>query len=91
MTASGDADVTCDIDVVRPDGTSSVHQVDVVCFGGALKGSTTNVYLSAPILNFVGEANDPAGKWSVRVTLKDNIHHVSLPLKTSFTLIEEKV
>ena len=91
LTESGDADVTCDIDVVRPDGTSSVHQVDAVCFRGALRGPTTNVYLSAPILNFVGESNDPAGKWSVRVTLKDNIRHVSLPLKTSFTLVEEKV
>ena len=82
--------MTCDIDVVRPDGTSSVHQVDVVCFRGALRGSPTNVYLSAPILNFAGESNDPTGKWSVRVILKDNIRHVSLPLKTSFTLVEEK-
>ena len=91
LTESGEADVTCDIDVVKPNGTSSVHQVDVVCFRGALRGPTTNVYLSAPILNFVGESNDPIGKWSVRVTLKDNIRHVSLPLKTSFTLVDEKV
>jgi hypothetical protein len=90
LNENGDADVTCDIDVVKPDGTSSVHQVDVVCFRGALRGPPTNVYLSAPILNFVGESNDPAGKWSVRVTLKDNIRHVSLPLKTSFSLIDEK-
>jgi hypothetical protein len=90
LTEGGAADVTCDIDVVRPDGTSSVHQVDAVCFRGALRGPPTNVYLSAPILNFVGESNDPAGKWSVRVTLKDNVRHVSLPLKTSFTLVDEK-
>jgi hypothetical protein len=90
LTESGDADVTCDIDVVKPDGTSSVHQVDVVCFRGALGGPPKNVYLSAPILNFVGEANDPAGKWSIRVTLKDNIRRVSVPLKTSFTLVDEK-
>jgi hypothetical protein len=90
LTDSGVADVTCDIDVLRPDGTSSVHQVDAVCFRGALRGPPTNVYLSAPILNFVGESNDLAGKWSVRVTLKDNVRHVSLPLKTSFTLVDEK-
>jgi Flp pilus assembly protein TadG len=90
LTEKNLADVTCDIDVVRSDGTSSVHQVDAVCFRGELKGPATNVYLSAPILNFVGESNDPVGKWLVRVTLKDNIRHKSLPLKTSFTLIDEK-
>ena len=90
LSESGDADVTCDIDVMKPDGTSSVHQVDAVCFRGALKGPPTNVYLSAPILNFVGEANDPAGKWSVRVTVKDNIRHISLPLKATFSLIDRK-
>jgi Flp pilus assembly protein TadG len=91
LTESGAADVTCDIDVVKPDGTSSVHQVDAVCFRGELKGPATNVYLSAPILNFVGESNDPAGKWLVRVTLKDNIRHMSLPLRASFILIDERV
>jgi hypothetical protein len=90
LSESGDTDVTCDIDVVRPDGTSSVHQVDAVCFRGVLRGPPTNIYLSAPILNFVGESNDPAGKWSVRVTLKDNVRHVSLPLKTSFMLVDAK-
>jgi hypothetical protein len=90
LSESGNADVTCDIDVVKPDRTSSVHQVDAVCFRGALKGPPMNVYLSAPILNFVGEANDPAGKWSVRVTVKDNVRHVSVPLKATFSLIDEK-
>jgi hypothetical protein len=32
------ADVTCDIDVTRPDESSSVHQVNAVCFRGELKG-----------------------------------------------------
>jgi hypothetical protein len=90
LTEKDVADVTCDIDVVRPDGTASVHQVDAVCFRGQLKGPATNVYLSAPILDFVGETNDPAGEWLVRVTLKDDIRNVSLQLKTSFTLIDKK-
>ncbi len=38
LTETGEADVTCDIDVVRPDGSSSVHQIDAVCFRGQLKG-----------------------------------------------------
>jgi hypothetical protein len=80
------AEVTCDINVTRPNGTSSIHQVDAVCSRGELKGNPSNVYLSAPIIGFIGEPKDPAGKWVVGVTLKDNIRHVSVPLTTSFTL-----
>lgn len=90
LTAAGEADVTCDIDVIRPDGSSSVHQVGAVCFRGQLKGAVTNLYLSAPILDFVGEPKDPVGKWLVRITLRDNVRHVSLPLRTSFTLVDGK-
>jgi hypothetical protein len=90
LSSAGEADVTCDIDVVRPDGSSSVHQIDAVCFRGHVWGVPTNVYLSHPTLDFVGEPGDPAGKWLVRITLKDNVRHVSLPLKTSFTLVDDK-
>lgn len=82
---SGAADVTCDIEVVRPDGGSAVHNVNAVCFKGELKGPQ-NVHLGAPVIGLRGDAKDPAGKWLVHVTLKDNIRHVSLPLKTSFVL-----
>jgi hypothetical protein len=91
LTEKRIADVACDIDVIRADGSSSVHQTDAVCFHGELKGSATNVYLSAPILDFIGEENDPGGKWFVHVTLKDKNRHVSLPLKTSFILIDKTV
>ena len=80
------ANVTCDIDVTRLDGSSSVHQPNAVCFQGELKGRPSNMYLSAPILDVILYPGDPAGEWLVRVTLKDNVRHVSLPLKKSFTL-----
>ena len=86
LTSEGRADMTCDLDVTRPDGTSSIHQTDVVCFRGTIKGSPYNMYLSAPVIGFVGEASDPAGSWVVRVSLKDNVRNMVLPLKTSFTL-----
>jgi hypothetical protein len=90
LTETGEADVTCDIDVIRPDGSSSVHQVGAVCFRGQPKGNPTNVYLSAPILDFVGEPQDQTGKWLVRVTLKDNVRQISLPLQTSFVLVDDR-
>lgn len=79
-------DVTCDIDLVRPDGTSSIHQKDIACLRGKIGDSPYNVRLSAPVLQFTGEPKDPNGKWIVRVVLKDNQRGTALPLKTSFTL-----
>ncbi len=86
LNPSGNADITCDIDIAKPDGSSSLHQTDTVCFKGNLKGKPNYLYLSAPVIGFVGENGDPFGEWRVSVTLKDNIRHVSLPLKASFVL-----
>jgi hypothetical protein len=83
---AGQADISCDIDVIRPNGTTSTHQTDAVCFKGALKGDPHNMFLSTQAIGFVGDPSDPAGKWQFRITLKDNIRHVELPLKTSFVL-----
>ncbi|HYA37032.1 MAG TPA: hypothetical protein VEI74_01995 [Candidatus Methylomirabilis sp.] len=69
LNSAGEANVTCDIDVTRPDGTTSIHQVDAVCFKGVLKIDPHYTYLSAPVMEFVGDPGDPAGEWLVRVTL----------------------
>lgn len=86
LNDAGNADITCDIDLIKPDSTSALHQSDTVCFKGKLKGKPNYLYLSAPVIGFVGEKGDPFGDWRVNITLKDNIRHVSLPLKASFTL-----
>jgi hypothetical protein len=57
-----------------------------VCFQGETKGGPYNTYLAAPVLGFTGDAADPAGVWTVRVSLKDNVRSTVLPLKTSFIL-----
>jgi len=87
LNSAGEANITCDIDVTRPDGTTSTHQTDAGCFKGVLKTAPRYTYLSAPVLGFVGDPGDPAGEWLVRVTLKDNIGHVVVPLKSSFVLL----
>lgn len=86
LAPDGQVDITCDLDATRPDGTTSIHQTDVTCFRGTIKGSPYNMYLSAPVIGFVGEASDPTGTWIIRVSLKDNLRKTVLPLKTSFTL-----
>ncbi|MDD5471318.1 MAG: hypothetical protein PHP05_05315 [Sideroxydans sp.] len=82
----GVADITCDIDLRKPDGIASFQQTDATCFKGTLKGQPNYLYLSAPIIKFIGEQNDPYGVWQVSITLKDNVGHINLPLKTSFIL-----
>ena len=82
----GVVNVTCDIDVLKPDGTSQAHQADVVCLQGPMQGSRYNTRLAAPVIGFVGDPDDSLGEWTVRVTLKDNQRHVTLPLKASFLL-----
>lgn len=82
----GRADLTCDLDVVRPDGSTSAHHENTVCFQGELKGGPYNVYLADPVIGFTGDPGDAAGTWTVRITLTDNVGKTVLPLKTSFVL-----
>ena len=86
VDAKKDVDVTCDIQSIRPDGSVSINERDLPCLKGELKGSPSNIRLAAPVIKFVAEPTDLAGKWIVKVTLRDNQRHVELPLKTSFTL-----
>jgi hypothetical protein len=62
------------------------HQENAVCYQGELRGDAYTTYLAAPVIGFTGDADDPAGTWTVRVSLKDNLSKTVLPLKTSFTL-----
>jgi len=86
LDSRGSADVRCDIDVVRPNGTTSIHQVDAPCFKGPLQGPPTYLYLSNAVIGFTGDPGDPAGEWIVRVSIKDNVRQVAVPLRTSFVL-----
>ncbi|MBA3023741.1 MAG: hypothetical protein KKG03_00175 [Gammaproteobacteria bacterium] len=86
LDEQGSADISCDIDLRKPDGSASFQQTDATCFKGTLKGQPNYLYLSAPVIKFIGEQNDPYGAWQVSITLKDNVGRTNLPLKTSFIL-----
>ena len=87
--SNGQADVSCDIDSTRPNGTISTHQTDIACFKGLLKGDPHNTRLATRVIGFVGDPGDPAGEWQFHITLRDNVRHVALPLKTSFVLLDK--
>ena len=82
----GVVDVTCDIDLLKPDGASQARQADAICLKGVMNGDRRNTRLSATVIGFVGDPDDPSGEWTVRVSLKDKQRHVTIPLKTSFLL-----
>ena len=86
LNANHEANITCDLKVIRPDGTESINQQDIVCFQGRLKGESNHLYHAAPVINFIGEPGDPTGIWTVDITLKDNLRKVVVPLKAAFTL-----
>ena len=86
LDAAGAANVTCDIDLTRPDGTRSIEAEGVTAHQGVLAGSPFNTYLAAPVIEFVGEPDDLPGRWVVNVSLHDTQRPVTLELTTSFVL-----
>lgn len=86
LDAGGSADVRCDFEVRRPDGQSAMRRAALDCLKGPIGGSPKATYLTAPVLSFVGEPSDPAGRWTVEVSLTENVRGTVLPLRTSFTL-----
>ena len=81
----GDVNVTCDFEIERPNHVIT-HQNDIECLKGKPLGSEGTLYLTKQIVGFVGDNEDPKGKWIVRITIKDLNRPVSIPLETSFTL-----
>jgi hypothetical protein len=85
-SADGKVNVTCDLSMQRPDGTYSIQKQDLECLIGPLAGHQETLYLSQLVIGFVGEKNDPPGKWIVRVTIKDLVKPAIIPLQTTFVL-----
>ncbi|MFY2765301.1 hypothetical protein [Arenimonas sp. MALMAid1274] len=88
LDADRKADVRCDIQVTRPDGSVSAEQDNVVCYQGPALGNELHVYLAAPVIYFLAEPEDLAGRWTVKVTLRDDARRVMLPLEASFELVD---
>jgi hypothetical protein len=88
LDAARQADVRCDIEVRRPDGSVSADQKNLVCYQGPALGDERHTYLAAPVMRFLAEPNDLAGVWTVKVTLRDGGRRVTLPLASEFTLVD---
>lgn len=80
------ADVTCDLQVIRPDGSFSMDIQDTECYQGLLSADPAHVYLAKPSLVFLAETGDPPGVWTIKVTLRDNLRGVGMKLEKQVTL-----
>ncbi|QEM68260.1 hypothetical protein FO488_08850 [Geobacter sp. FeAm09] len=85
LDAAGTVDVTFDLKITGPDKKATENR-GLKGFAGTLAGPPTHIYLAANVVRFVGEPADPLGEWVVEVVVHDNHRHVSIPLRTRFTL-----
>jgi len=86
LDQQGNANVRCDIRIVEPSGKVSLEQKDAACFSGVIQGSPYAMRLSAPVIAFSGDPDDPPGTWAIEVMLRDTVRKVELPLRTTFEL-----
>ncbi len=80
--------ILCDIKLTRPDGSLSINETNIPCAQGKLTVSPQQMFLTRTVIQYLGEDKDPLGEWKLMFNMKDLQRGVSLPLETSFELIE---
>ena len=89
LDSNGFARVQCDIRIIKPDQTVSVDEANIDCFTYKLTKNPRSIWLSTLTLKYIGELEDPKGTWLVELVLRDMVRNITIPLKTSFTLIDD--
>jgi hypothetical protein len=82
---SGTADVTCDVTVLKPDGSIYGEQKGLVATRDRVP-SPTMLSLADERLVVRIEPKDPSGTYTVEAVVKDNVKKVELKLKERFTV-----
>ena len=82
--ADGQAILSCDVRIARPDGSIASQQSNLPCFQGPLVGGPSNLYLSRAVIGFTARDEDQRGPWRVSIAIKDIVANLVLPLQTSF-------
>lgn len=85
---SGNISIYCNIRITKPTGKTSIDQNNIPCAVEKLNGDPRNVRLTQTVIHYIGEEKDPAGQWIVELTIIDKNRNISVPLKTTFTLVQ---
>jgi len=88
LSTTANFEILCDIKVQKPDGTFSINEIDIPCARGELHQDPRSIFLTQTVIKYIGEKGDPFGTWTVYFEMKDSIRGVSVPLKTSFNLVQ---
>ena len=81
-------ELTCTIQVEKPDRTYSINEKNIPCASGKMEMSPMSIFLTQTVVKYIGEKGDPFGVWTVHFEIKDVKRGVSVPLKTSFKLVK---
>lgn len=78
--------ISCDIQIIQPDGTVAMTEKNRPCFHGVLGGAPEMIYMTNAAVGFMGEEKDPKGVWTVKLAMKDQLRTEPVMLTQSFTL-----
>ena len=78
--------MTYTITVSRPDGSVYEQRPDVIGWQNFAPADDKQLLLGRDSLGITIGPDDPAGLYTVTVTVRDNISRVELPLKTHFVV-----
>lgn len=84
----GQADVTCDVRMIRPNGRVSVHR-GLTALRRNLGRTAAGTYLAEFVLTMVGEEKDPTGEWVLEYVVHDRNRGVEVPVVGRYELLPE--
>ena len=84
VDSTGSMDVTYDIVIRKPDGSIYGEQKDFVGLKGKYVVPAHDLQLAQERMGIRIDNQDPAGTYTVEVTVHDHIKKVELPLKATF-------
>ena len=83
---NGEANVTCDVTIRKPDGSVYGQRKGLVATDGPGTLSPTTLQLARERLAVRIEPHDPSGTYRVEVTVRDKVRKIDLPLTQQFTV-----
>ncbi len=86
-TDKGEFDISCDLRIVRPDGSISAEQEDTACAFGMLTGPPENVRLTRTRVLALAEPSDMRGTWMFEIGVTDRIRGVRIPLRVDLEFL----